>query len=481
MKKVLFFTSFCFTLANAQQYTIYDMNGKNHGTFNDILSRQSITKFTKESHGSILVKKNTDIKIATSNNTIQQQLNIAQSTQIQKKFDLGRDSLSEDTWLEIDKNEIAKICIDNQVLAWETSLNSRIYNDSCLTFLAPQLIGVEAINIYFSNSDIPHKINLAVGMKYLNFKNENVLLGYNKKNEWKSFISTEEDPERIITVTGTYLVDKYPVTNCEITQLMKDSIPMNPSFNISPLQEFAEKWMFRKRNSNGNCITQDSAACTVFLLQAMKYANARSTREGLKPYYKISTTKAFEPKILSKGHYIISYDDFNVHTDEFALISTDNTSDGYRLPYYDEWMILARGGDKKKEAPWGDSSVSFNEVAKHAKFGTWKHYYESEPVGQLQPNGYGLYDIFGLVWEHVLFEEHNPFKKLKGRPSCLKGGDNHVELDFNTSMHTLEPYWKWINYGYSYPNYSSDAYAGFRLIRNIGNNAKWTEVKSDKE
>ena len=70
------------------------------------------------------------------------------------------------------------------------------------------------------------------------------------------------------------------------------------------------------------------------------------------------------------------------------------------------------------------------------------HYYESEPVGQLLPNGYGLYDIFGLVYEHVLFEERNPFKGLQGRPSCLKGGDHHVKKEYEQNAIDMFPYWK---------------------------------------
>ena len=156
------------------------------------------------------------------------------------------------------------------------------------------------------------------------------------------------------------------------------------------------------------------------------YANARSLKDGLKPYYIFSDTIAYKQKILSKGSYIIGYFDFDLQENDFVKVTVDFSSDGYRLPFYDEWMMFARGGDKKNIAPWGDESADIKEVQKYALFDKWEHYYESEPVGQLTPNGYGLYDFFGLVWEHVLFEEINPFLALQGRPSCAKGGDNHV-------------------------------------------------------
>ena len=102
---------------------------------------------------------------------------------IQRTFDVNRDSLRKELWLEVEKNEIVRICVDMPVVAWETSLKSSILNDSCLVFQAPILIGVETVNVYFSDADSSKKINLAVGMKYLNFENEEVLLGFNKYNE----------------------------------------------------------------------------------------------------------------------------------------------------------------------------------------------------------------------------------------------------------------------------------------------------------
>ena len=90
---------------------------------------------------------------------------------------LKRSSLNAETWLEVEKNDSLNICIDSKVRAWETSLNTEILNDSCLKFQVPELNGINTINIKFPDSDSVYKINLAVGMKYLNFKNEETLYG----------------------------------------------------------------------------------------------------------------------------------------------------------------------------------------------------------------------------------------------------------------------------------------------------------------
>ena len=104
----------------------------------------------------------------------------ADLSQIQRTIDIARDSLSNELWLEVEKNEVIKLCLDSKVRTWETKLHSKNLNDSCLAFQVPTLIGVDTIKVYFPNDDNSHNINLAVGMKYLNFKNEEVLLGFNQ-------------------------------------------------------------------------------------------------------------------------------------------------------------------------------------------------------------------------------------------------------------------------------------------------------------
>ena len=434
---------------------------------------------------------------------------------IAKKFNLNRESLGAETWLEVEKNETVKICIDS-VSMWETSLDTEILNDSCLKIQVPKLTGVSTINVKFSDSDSFCKINLAVGMKYLNFKNEETLYG-NDAYQMNPY------EEKIVYVTGSYLVDKYPVTNCDFLQLLWDEIPLNSPQIDTIENDFTKFWVQKKesRKNNEKCITHDSAASTIPLYLAMKYANIRSLREGLKPYYIFSNTSNKFVQIdrnarsvnrngveeVPEHHYFIVYHDFIEHENRLIEVSVDSSSDGYRLPYYDEWVMLARAGDKKNNAPWGNST-SFNEISKYVKFEDkvscsdlndsgplysiisffhWcKNDYESGPVGKLLPNGFGLYDMFGLVEEQVLFEKHNysrdnynvfftiepkeekkrnPLRCIDDCPACLKGGIRRSDLES-------------ISYDYISNDYFPKYAGGFRLIRNIGNNAKWTEVKS---
>ena len=71
-----------------------------------------------------------------------------------------------------------------------------------------------------------------------------------------------------------------------------------------------------------------------------------------------------------------------------------------RLPRGKEWGWAARGGLKDKEYPWGDDESLARDYANYEGIsGADKWDAQTAPVGSLKPNGYGLYDVAGNVWE----------------------------------------------------------------------------------
>lgn len=73
------------------------------------------------------------------------------------------------------------------------------------------------------------------------------------------------------------------------------------------------------------------------------------------------------------------------------LNEAEGVEDGYRLPTEAEWEYAARAG--KSKDLYGD----LNSIAWHSDNSEGR----TQPIGQKEPNAFGLYDMIGNTWEWV--------------------------------------------------------------------------------
>jgi formylglycine-generating enzyme required for sulfatase activity len=196
---------------------------------------------------------------------------------------------------------------------------------------------------------------------------------------------------------------------------------------------------------------------TVDWWDAVKWSNARSQQAGLTPVY---YTDAGLTRVYTNGE-VTPYVKW--------------TASGYRLPTEAEWEKAARGGLIGKRFPWGDTisesqanydsdttgySYDLGPSGFNATYATNGYPYTS-PVGSFAPNGYGLYDMAGNIWEWCWDWHGTPYAggsdprgPTTGSNRVLRGGDWFYYAD----------YARCANRGYNLPT-TSDDHIGFRCVR----------------
>jgi formylglycine-generating enzyme len=226
---------------------------------------------------------------------------------------------------------------------------------------------------------------------------------------------SDETPLHIVTV-GSFLLSRFEVTVGQFRQFVQDTDYLTSAERQGGwLIWNGAFWEHRHNASWKNPYFEQADDHPVVMVSwddAVQFCNWLSRRESLSPFYTIAET-----------------------------VNEDWSADGYRLPTEAEWEYAARSGGRDVEYAWIDCEPCGNvadamvrEAFPAWPFATWPGYRDgfvnTAPVGSYPPNGAGLFDMSGNVWEwcndwyveYAATGQVDPRGPSSGTTRCLRGG-----------------------------------------------------------
>jgi len=153
----------------------------------------------------------------------------------------------------------------------------------------------------------------------------------------------------------------------------------------------------------------------------------------------------------------VSWDDIQI----FIRKLNQHSGQHFRLPSEAEWEYAARAGTTTRWS-WGNSDSVAGQYAWYdGNSGDQTH-----PVGQKSPNGFGLYDMHGNVWEWVEDRYHDNYNGAPGDGSAWTSGSSLSRVLRGGSWYNLPNNLRSANRFRDNPDFRSTNY-GLRLAQDF--------------
>ena len=189
---------------------------------------------------------------------------------------------------------------------------------------------------------------------------------------------------------------------------------------------------------------------------AIVFCNRLSVADGLTPAYEMQTaanTSIWSTDTATWGTVPTSTSDSRWNAVRVVAGTT-----GYRLPTEAQWEYAAKGGNNSPGSYTYSGSNNVGEVAWYS----FNSINRTREVGKKAPNGLGIYDMSGNVWEwcwdwwgsYTSTAKTNPTGFSSGTNRVIRGGSWYDSAEVTRSASRID----------IYPNYRFYD-AGFRLAR----------------
>lgn len=196
----------------------------------------------------------------------------------------------------------------------------------------------------------------------------------------------EEAPAHNVTVDG-FWIDSTPVTNKQFEKFVQDTGHVTFAETVPDLKNYPDavpELIF------AGSLVFVQPKHPVDLHDWSQWWNLMPGANWRHPYGPKSNIKGLE----SHPVVHVTYDDAMAYA-AWA---------GKQLPTEAEWEFAARGGLDGAAYAWGDEFMPSGRMMANSWHGTFPHerksrFKRTSPVNAYPPNGYGLYDMTGNVWE----------------------------------------------------------------------------------
>jgi formylglycine-generating enzyme len=198
----------------------------------------------------------------------------------------------------------------------------------------------------------------------------------------------EEAPVHRVTVDG-FWIDRTPVTNRQFREFVRATGHVTLAEIVPKAEDYPGALPHMLRAGS---LVFSPPDYPISLSDWSRWWAFTFGASWLKPY--------------GKGSSIKGLDDHPVVHVAYADAEAYAAWAGKELPTEAEWEFAARGGLEDAEFAWGEDFMPGGQLMANTWLGEFPHqnlspraYKRTTPVGSYPPNGYGLLDMIGNVWE----------------------------------------------------------------------------------